>query len=492
MADPDKVNQRMRSDWDERARLDARFFVAFGRRGQTREEFLATAGEVLHALRAEFPRLGSAAERKRLTALEIGCGPGRLMLPLSKDFGRVLGFDVSGEMVRLARENLAGAANAEARRNSGADLSGVENESVDFCYSYAVFQHIPDREIIWNYLREARRVLKTGGLLRFQCNGLPGRRQDSNPVPVRGWSSRAASAAPVADPATAVPAHEPDTWQGVSFRPEEIAAFAEREDLQLLAMDRFDTQYMWITARKPKPGWRSPSAAARRARIVRVTDTFTADAVVAASERYASASVWAIDLPADSDLNRLRVRIDGDQVAPCFIGKHRAGNPTQVNVYLPPGVRTGIVPVQLMLDGRLLSQEAPMRVMAPGPLVPRFLGLSDPVNLLSRTSIQTRVLKLQIEEVHLEGPDEVLDAFQARIGNRPVESVEARCLDPVSRLYGFDLSIPAGMPPGKYLLEIRLGSRRFEPAEIQIADVSPVGANPTARTQSRRRVRSLQ
>lgn len=121
-----------------------------------------------------------------------------------------------------------------------------------------------------------------------------------------------------------------------------------------------------------------------------------------------------------------------------------------------------------------------MRVMAAGPLVPRFLGLSDAVNLLSRTSIETRAVKLQIEEVHIEGPGQVLDAFQARIGGRLVESVEARCLDPVSRLYGFDLSIPAGMPPGRYSLEIRLGSRRFEPAEIQIADVSPAGANPTA------------
>ena len=76
------VRRRMQRDWDERARLDARFFVAFGRREQQREEFLATAREVLFAIEEEFRRFGPGADLKKLTALEIGCGPGRLMLPL--------------------------------------------------------------------------------------------------------------------------------------------------------------------------------------------------------------------------------------------------------------------------------------------------------------------------------------------------------------------------------------------------------------------------
>ena len=36
------------------------------------------------------------------------------------------------------------------------------DEKFDFVYSYAVFQHIPSRDVVFQYLREARRVLKTG------------------------------------------------------------------------------------------------------------------------------------------------------------------------------------------------------------------------------------------------------------------------------------------------------------------------------------------
>ena len=188
------VQSRMRRDWDERARLDARFFVAFGRREQTREEFLATAWEVLFAIEDEFRRFGPRADLKKLTALEIGCGPGRLMLPLSERFGRVIGFDVSGGMIELARENLANAPNAEPRRNGGSDLPGVDDESIDFCYSYAVFQHIPDKEVVWNYLRETVRVLKAGGFLKLQFNGLPSERGViEGPPPVTGWSRRSGS-----------------------------------------------------------------------------------------------------------------------------------------------------------------------------------------------------------------------------------------------------------------------------------------------------------
>ena len=155
----------MRDDWDRRAREDAQYYVAFGRRKQSREEFFASAADVLRALKDELRRFPPGTDFAKLSALEIGCGPGRLMLPLSEVFGRIAGVDVSGEMIALARENLAAASNAVALQNTGADLSEFANESIDFCYSYAVFQHIPDKEVVWSYLREACRVLKKGGSL---------------------------------------------------------------------------------------------------------------------------------------------------------------------------------------------------------------------------------------------------------------------------------------------------------------------------------------
>ena len=51
MADSN-VLDRMRQDWNDRAREDPHYFVAFGRREQDDAEFLATAADVVRAVRA--------------------------------------------------------------------------------------------------------------------------------------------------------------------------------------------------------------------------------------------------------------------------------------------------------------------------------------------------------------------------------------------------------------------------------------------------------
>src|ERR1051326_3920697 len=166
--DDSEILGRMRADWNERAGEDANYYVAFGRREQDDDEFLSTATDVLRLLTASLKRL-----RGFDAALEIGCGPGRLMRPLSYHFGEIHGVDVSDEMIHLARKRLWNFPNAHPHLSSGADLAIFPDERFDFVYSYAVFQHIPSREVVFNYLRESRRVLKTGGILRCQINGLP-------------------------------------------------------------------------------------------------------------------------------------------------------------------------------------------------------------------------------------------------------------------------------------------------------------------------------
>src|SRR5215470_7029594 len=116
MEDP-KVLERMRSDWNERAGEDAYYYVAFGRREQDDEEFFATAADVVRGLELDLARLNA-----RDAALEIGCGPGRLMRPLSRHFREIHGVDVSDEMIRLARERLRNTPNAHPHHSSGADL----------------------------------------------------------------------------------------------------------------------------------------------------------------------------------------------------------------------------------------------------------------------------------------------------------------------------------------------------------------------------------
>jgi ubiquinone/menaquinone biosynthesis C-methylase UbiE len=450
------TRQRMRDDWDRRAREDAEYYVAFGRKSQSAEEFFASAADVLRALRQEFVRFPEGTDLAQLTALEIGCGPGRLMLPLSREFGRVYGVDVSEEMVRLAERNLAGAPNAEPRVASGADLAGFEDESVDFCYSYAVFQHIPDREAVLSYLREAVRVLRPGGLLKFQFNSLP--RADRPAFePVAGWSLRAG--APAGGEALQTPA---DTWSGCSFSGEELAAFAAAHGLQLLALDGFETQYLWMTARKGRPAV-APDA---QLRLAGVANSSTSDGLVPQAGRSSSASFWVENLPEGADLNNLRVDVEGVLAAPSFVGRKARIGSGQVNVYLPPGVRAGMVPVRMLLDGRPASNTVAMRVAPPAPLIARLVEVTDGVNLLSKLSVASRSLKVSIEEAPYDSAEAVRTAFRARLNDCELAEVEAFRVDPMTRRFELNLRVPVGLPPGPYNLFCELGRRRFAPVGL--------------------------
>ena len=80
-------------------------------------------------------------------------------------FGEVYAVDISREMVRQAREAVAGFPNAHVIRNNGKDLSAVRTEMVGpirtgpkagvrFCIFGDRFPTHPQPEIIENYVRE--------------------------------------------------------------------------------------------------------------------------------------------------------------------------------------------------------------------------------------------------------------------------------------------------------------------------------------------------
>src|ERR1700722_8780105 len=199
-----RMRDEMRNDWNARAREDAGYYVAFGRRDQDDAEFYATATEMVGSLESELRRV-PLSSRGSWRALEIGCGPGRLMRPLSRHFVEIDGVDVSNEMIPIARERLINLPNAHPHHTDGASLSLFPDETFEFVYSYAVFQHIPSREVVVQYLRETHRVLKTGGLARLQFNGLP-----------QGVGMSY------------------DTWAGARFSSGELMEFARQHDLQVL------------------------------------------------------------------------------------------------------------------------------------------------------------------------------------------------------------------------------------------------------------------
>jgi SAM-dependent methyltransferase len=86
-------------------------------------------------------------------------------------FGEVHAVDISGEMVRLARQAVSPFSNVLVYQNNGLDLSVIPVDEFDFAFSHLVFQLIPSRDIIRNYVGDVHRLLRPGALFKFQVQG---------------------------------------------------------------------------------------------------------------------------------------------------------------------------------------------------------------------------------------------------------------------------------------------------------------------------------
>jgi len=429
--DDSQTLARMRADWNARAGEDANYYVAFGRREQDEEEFFSTGADVVRDLASQLPRL-----RGNSAALEIGCGPGRLLRPMSKHFVEIHGVDVSDEMVRLARERLRNTPNAYAHHGSGSGLEIFPDERFDFVYSYAVFQHIPSRDVVFHYLREAHRVLKPGGVLRCQLNGLPPH------------------------------ARQYDTWSGVRVTPGEIAQFARDCGFQMLALEQIWTQYMWITCRKREKQAPLASAPPRDlfpTKIRHITNAITGEAAAPVAGPMASLSLWIENLPPECDLNALAIGADGLSCRPGYIGEPAHDGVTQVNAALPPGLRTGLVPIEVFSNGAPLCPAAWMRMIPAGPPVPRVVSISDGVNLLSGSVVGSGIVKAVMVEIERPGD------FHATVDGFAVDAVETFCVDPLFQRYEFNFPLPGECGPGPHQVRVHVGKREFAPFPIEVA-----------------------
>lgn len=160
----------MRKYWDGAARKSAAYYV------DTRLDFdrpdMALFFKTGHDIVDDALHRSPVKPRGRTLAVEIGSGLGRNCLPMADQFDRVIGVDIAPEMVRQARELVADP-RITFETGDGAQLDMVEDASADFVLSFTVFQHIPDIKVIEQYIEEAGRVLRQGGVFSFQWNNLP-------------------------------------------------------------------------------------------------------------------------------------------------------------------------------------------------------------------------------------------------------------------------------------------------------------------------------
>ena len=208
-----RPTQRMQNEWEQRAQTDALGYI--GRGYAENDAMFWTSGrtdvdeQILDGIKLEHAA----------TALEIGCGVGRLMRPLANRLTQINGVDIAPSMIAKGRTLLSDLPNARLEVTDG-ELGIFPDDSHDFVYSFVVFQHIPSKRAITRYICEAARILKTGGILKFQIDGR-----------VRSfWRGS-------------------DTWLGVWFRPREIQRILKRAGFSLIDAWGEETQYYWITAR---------------------------------------------------------------------------------------------------------------------------------------------------------------------------------------------------------------------------------------------------
>lgn len=160
----------MRAFWDARARENAAWYVdtSLSYDDPDMARFFETGQRIVDEALLEAP---VQPARKDL-AVDIGSGLGRISAALAPHFGRVIGIDVSSEMVDKAKELVADP-RVEFLVGDGVGLRPVEDASVDLVTSFTVLQHLPDPELVLGYLREGARVLRPGGVLAVQWNNLP-------------------------------------------------------------------------------------------------------------------------------------------------------------------------------------------------------------------------------------------------------------------------------------------------------------------------------
>ncbi len=218
-----ETERRMREDWDARAQENAFHYIASAREEWRVEEFFSSGKESAQgAILDDLETICQGREPKQMRVLEIGCGAGRMTRALAGIFGEVHGVDVSGEMIAQARQLLTGCENVHLHQNNGTDLSVLGDIEFDFAFSYIVFQHVPDKAIIESYVHEVYRLLRPGGLFKFQVQG----------------SSHTAS-------------ERDDTWLGVQIAGYEALAMAESSGFDLIRHEGVEEQYFWLWYLKP-------------------------------------------------------------------------------------------------------------------------------------------------------------------------------------------------------------------------------------------------
>lgn len=212
---PSERIDEAKQKWNRLAKKNARYYVLTDKGESITEDEFREAGRrdvETHVLGDELlmSNLTPTAEK---IALEIGCGIGRLSEFLAPHFRKLYAVDISEEMINQAKGRLVSIKNIDFIATDGVSFP-IPSSSVDFVFSFIVFQHMPDKAVIRKNMEEIARVLQTKGVAKVQLRGIP--------VSKDKW------------------------YYGPSFTVDEIGNLVEGLPLEILKVEGEGQKYMWV------------------------------------------------------------------------------------------------------------------------------------------------------------------------------------------------------------------------------------------------------
>jgi SAM-dependent methyltransferase len=177
------------SVWEAHAECDPLWAVLSinGRDGRQWDidEFYATGVRDVADLSARLRESGLPSRFR--SALDFGCGVGRITEALAKICGLVVGVDVSPTMIALARSLSVAPSSVSYVLNQRDSLDHLGQQGFDLVHSRIVLQHVGE-SLALGYIRELAELVAPGGVMAIQ---LPtALRSGRGPTPLTEGSHR--------------------------------------------------------------------------------------------------------------------------------------------------------------------------------------------------------------------------------------------------------------------------------------------------------------
>jgi SAM-dependent methyltransferase len=163
--------QELQRNWEGLAQADPLWAICTDPEARNnqwdQEKFFATGKKELEMVLDCVRRLGLNLPQNA-SALDFGCGVGRLTRAMAAQFPECWGVDISPTMVRLAQEFNREISHCRFIVNASDRLERFQDNQFGFTYSSIVLQHIA-KKYASKYIAELVRILRHDGVLVFQA-----------------------------------------------------------------------------------------------------------------------------------------------------------------------------------------------------------------------------------------------------------------------------------------------------------------------------------